>query len=337
MAFQKRMTGFALIQAFVTVGVLLVAAPDPGHAQQKSTFVNIGTAGIGGAYYPTGGYICNLLNRSRQQYGHNIRCTVESTSGAAANLKALHAGDLDVILTQSDTLIDAWEGTGNYKDTGPVKKSRYGFATHVDAFHVATLPNKGVSSFAGLKGKVVNTSNPGTGTEVAIYKAFEKYGVSAKQHFSQETKLTVREQAQALCDGKIDAFLYLTGLGAGTMQEAASTCNAIIVDWWDDAINGLVGDKRNGYLKMTFPVGVYPGQTKEVTSWGAVNMLILSETVPEEVGYFLTKAVFDNFEEFKKQAITYASITREWSAREGQAVPYHPGSLRYFKEVGLVK
>ena len=80
--------------------VLLVLGSAAEAAEKK--FVNIGTAGIGGGYYPTGGFICNMLNKSRSKYGHKIRCSVESTAGSVANLRSMHAGELDVAVAQAD-------------------------------------------------------------------------------------------------------------------------------------------------------------------------------------------------------------------------------------------
>ena len=53
-----------------------VAASDCGSAQQ---FISIGTGGVTGVYYPTGGAICRLVNKDRKTHG--IRCSAESTGG----------------------------------------------------------------------------------------------------------------------------------------------------------------------------------------------------------------------------------------------------------------
>lgn len=85
---------------------------------QERKFVNIGTAGIGGGYYPTGGFICNVLNKSRKSQDHNIRCTVESTGGSVANLRAIQAGELDVAIVQSDWQFHSYNGSSKFEDAG---------------------------------------------------------------------------------------------------------------------------------------------------------------------------------------------------------------------------
>ena len=67
--------GIAVLFGFV---VLMGASPTP--VQAETQFVTIGTGGVTGVYYPTGGAICRLVNKARKEHG--IRCSVESTGGS---------------------------------------------------------------------------------------------------------------------------------------------------------------------------------------------------------------------------------------------------------------
>ena len=79
-----------------------------GPAQAKTTFVTIGTGGITGVYYPTGGAIAKMVNAKRKEYG--IRATVESTGGSVFNINAVLSGDLDFGICQSDRQYQAVHG-----------------------------------------------------------------------------------------------------------------------------------------------------------------------------------------------------------------------------------
>ncbi|MCP5107806.1 MAG: C4-dicarboxylate ABC transporter substrate-binding protein, partial [bacterium] len=59
----------------------------------RTTFVTIGTGGITGVYYPTGGAIAKMVNLKKKEYG--IRATVESTGGSVFNINAVLSGDLE--------------------------------------------------------------------------------------------------------------------------------------------------------------------------------------------------------------------------------------------------
>ena len=63
-------------------------------------FVTIGTGGVTGVYYPTGGAICRLVNEGRKKHG--VRCSVESTGGSVCNINTIRGGELDMGVAQSD-------------------------------------------------------------------------------------------------------------------------------------------------------------------------------------------------------------------------------------------
>jgi TRAP transporter TAXI family solute receptor len=305
-------------------------------ASAQSTYVNIGTAGIGGGYYPTGGYICNLVNKTRESYGHNIRCTVESTAGSVANLRSIAAGETEVAIVQADWQKHAYDGTSVFKEIGPQKELRYVMGLHSDVIHIVASKKSGIKGWDDLKGKTVNTGNVGSGTEATIYTAMDAYGLKPAEFFGQETKLTSREQASALCDGKIDAFIYPTGVTAASITEATNTCDVTIANWWDSTIEGLL-EKYSYYVPITIPAGVYRGVDSEAKSWGMPATLVSTTRMSEDAIYNMVKAVLENFEDFKKQSTLYLALQREDLATGGRSVPMHPGAEKAYKEAGLLK
>jgi TRAP transporter TAXI family solute receptor len=124
----------AAIAAAVTIG-LSATGTSPAQAQQK--FVTIGTGGVTGVYYPTGGAICRLVNKGRKEHG--IRCSVESTGGSVYNINTIRAGELDMGVAQSDWQYHAYNGTSKFKDAGPFKDLRAVFSVHPEPFTVVAL------------------------------------------------------------------------------------------------------------------------------------------------------------------------------------------------------
>ena len=306
-------------------------------AEKKDTaFVNIGTAGIGGSYYPTGGYICNVLNMSREKYGHKIRCSVESTGGSVANIRALKSGDMSVGIVMSAYALQSYNGTGVFEKEGANKKLRYLFGIVEEPVHIVARKDANIKSFADLKGKVVNSGAVGSGTELMVYDMLKRYGTSAKEFFKQDAKLSTREQASALCDGKIQAFCWVTAVGAGTIMEATNTCSTDLVPWDDAVVNKMLSEKPEA-AKMIIPANSYRGQEKDVVSWGTPGVVLASSDVPEDIIYYMVKGVFDDIETFKKQSPMYKNLTAKWAVTAGKTIPYHPGAERYFREVGLMK
>ncbi len=307
-----------------------------GAVAAERQYLNIGTAGIGGGYYPTGGFICNLVNKSRKKNGHNIRCTVESTGGSVANLRSIQSGELDVGIAQADWQYHSMNGTSKFEKDGANKDLRFLFSLHMDVSQLVAKQSIHAKSFKDLKGKVVNIGNVGSGQEASFKFALGQYGLTPDEFFSKATQLTSKEQSSALCDGKIDAFFYTTGIGSSTITEAANSCDVSILNWDDDVIKKMIKDYPY-YGIAVIPANSYKGQTEKVTTWGMPATIVASADTDDEVVYQLVKSVFDNFEDLKKQSSMYIGLTREGSVKNGQSAPYHPGALRYFKEVGLIK
>jgi TRAP transporter TAXI family solute receptor len=70
-------------------------------AANADSFITIGTGGVTGVYYPTGGAICRLVNKGRKQ--HHVRCSVESTGGSIYNLNTIRAGELDMTMAPASS------------------------------------------------------------------------------------------------------------------------------------------------------------------------------------------------------------------------------------------
>ena len=211
--------------ATVAAGMLSIGAAVPVQAQGK--FITIGTGGVTGVYYPTGGAICRLVNRGRKEHG--IRCSVESTGGSVYNLNTIRAGELDMGVAQSDWQFHAYNGTSKFEDQGANKELRAVFSVHPEPFTVVARADSGITTFDDLKGKRVNIGNPGSGQRGTMDVVLNAMGWSTGD-FALASELKSSEQAQALCDNKIDAMIFTVGHPSGSIKEATTSCDAVLVD-----------------------------------------------------------------------------------------------------------
>jgi TRAP transporter TAXI family solute receptor len=322
-----------LIGAMVLVfGIVLLlgVASTPVQAEQK--FVTIGTGGVTGVYYPTGGAICRLVNKTRDQHG--IRCSVESTGGSVYNLNAIRAGELDMGVAQSDWQYHAYNGTSTFADQGPDKDLRAVFSVHPEPFTLVVRADSGIKSFADLKGKRVNIGNPGSGQRGTMEQVMAAMGWTVKD-LKLASELKADEHSKALCDNKIDAFVYTVGHPSGNIQEAASSCDSMLVDVSGPVIDKLV--KENAYYRYAvLPAGMYRGTDVEVKTFGVGATFVSSAKVPEEIIYNVVKAVFENFDEFKKLHPAFEILKKEEMIKDGLSAPLHDGAVKYYKEAGLM-
>jgi TRAP transporter TAXI family solute receptor len=320
----------SLLGAALAAAGLLAALP-AAQAQQK--FVTIGTGGVTGVYYPAGGAICRLVNKDRAKHG--IRCSVESTGGSVFNVNTIRAGELDLGVAQSDVQFHATKGSGAFQKDGAFRELRAVFALHPEPVTVVGRKELNAKSFADFKGKRFNVGNPGSGTRATAEELLAAMGWKMSD-FSLASELKADEHGPALCDGKIDGFLYLVGHPSANIQDPTTVCGAKLVNVTGPAVDKLV--KQNPYYAhATIPAGMYPGNDQDVRTYGVVASVVSSSKVPANTVYAVVKAVFDNFDEFKKLHPAFGNLKPENMVKDGLSAPLHDGAVKYYKEKGWVK
>jgi TRAP transporter TAXI family solute receptor len=322
-----------LIGIAVLFGFVMLMGATPAPVKAETQFVTIGTGGVTGVYYPTGGAICRLVNKTRKEHG--IRCTVESTGGSVYNLNTIRAGELDMGVAQSDWQYHAWHGTSkNFKDQGPDKDLRAVFSVHPEPFTVVARKDSGIKNFQDLKGKRVNIGNPGSGQRGTMEVVMEALGWT-KKDFKLASELKSAEQAGALCDNKVDAIVFTVGHPNGNIKEATTSCDSVLVNVAGPEIDKLVKD-NDYYRTATVPGGMYRGNPNDTKTFGVGATFVSSAKVPDEVIYNVVKSVFENFDQFKKLHPAFVVLKKEEMIKDGLTAPLHDGAVKYYKEAGLM-
>jgi TRAP transporter TAXI family solute receptor len=318
-----------MLSLALAVGFTTVIVPD---AQAQNRFVTIGTGGVTGVYYPTGGAICRLVNKTRKEHG--IRCSVESTGGSVYNLNTIAAGELDMGVAQSDWQYHAYNGTSKFKEKGPNKDLRAVFSVHPEPFTVVARADSSIKDFKELKGKRVNIGNPGSGQRGTMEVVMGAFGWT-KKDFKLASELKSAEQSKALCDNKIDAMVFTVGHPSGSIKEASTSCDSVLVNVTGPEIDKLVDDNAY-YRKATIPGGMYRGTDDDTNTFGVGATFVTSAKVPDDVIYNVVKAVFENFDQFKKLHPAFSVLKKEEMIKDGLSAPLHDGAVKYYKEAGLM-
>ena len=303
----------------------------PAVAQQK--FMTVGTGGVTGVYYAAGGAICRLVNKDRAKHG--IRCSVESTGGSVFNVNTIKAGELDLGFAQSDVQYNASKGLTQFKEGGAHADLRAVFSVHPEPFTVLVRKEANIKTFADLKGKRFNVGNPGSGTRASLEELLGAIGWKLGD-FSLASELKADEHGSALCDGKIDGFFYGVGHPSANIQDPTTSCGAKLVSITGPLVDKLVADKPY-YAKAVIPGGLYPNNAEGAQTYGVLATVVASSKAPAESVYQVVKAVFDNFDEFKKLHPALANLKPENMVKDGLSAPLHEGAARYYKEKGWIK
>jgi TRAP transporter TAXI family solute receptor len=306
-------------------------APSAAVAQQK--FITIGTGGVTGVYYAAGGAICRLVNKDRAKHG--IRCSVESTGASVFNTNTIRAGELDMGFSQSDVQYNAVKGNAPFKDAGPWPEQRAVFSLHAEPITVVARKEANIKTFADFKGKRFNIGNPGSGTRASMEELLVAMNWKLTD-FSLASELKADEHGPALCDGKIDGFLFAVGHPSANIQDPTTACGAKLVALTGPAVDKLVAEKPF-YAKAVIPAGLYPNNAAATPTYGVMATLVASSKTPPDMVYTVVKQVFDNFDEFKRLHPALANLTPEAMIKNGLSAPLHEGAVRYYKEKGWMK
>ena len=298
----------------------------------KQTFVTIGTGGVTGVYYPTGGAICRLVNKKRKEHG--IRCSTESTGGSVFNLNTIRAGDLDMGVAQSDWQYHAYHGSSKFKDKGANRELRAIFSVHPEPFTVVARADSGIRNFGDLKGKRVNVGNPGSGQRGTMEVLMEASGWKMSD-FELASELKSSEQSMALCDNKIDAMVFTVGHPSGSITEATTSCDSVLVNVTGSAVDMLVAE-NDFYRTATIPGGMYNGNPNDIKTFGVGATFVTSTRTPANVIYQVVKAVFENFDTFRKYHPAFRILDKRQMIKDGLSAPLHAGAVKYYKEAGLM-
>ena len=313
--------------------LVLLTTVSRGFAEQPTTHISIATANETGVYFPAGGAICRLTNKQRRVNG--FRCYVESTEGSPYNLRALREGYVDFAVVQSDWQYHAFHGSSIFANAGPHKELRSVFALHPEAFTVVASSTSGIESFADIRGKRVNVGSKGSGQRGTLEVLLKAYGWSLND-FSTASEIKAAEQPRALCSGEIDVMLYIVGHPSGAVKEVTTLCNSRLLEVKGPVIEQLVG-KNSYYRRAVIPAGTYRNNPETVETFGVGATLVTLDGVPADIVYAVVKAVFENFDQFRKLHPALASLQKDQMISDSLTAPLHAGAKRYYLQEGLLQ
>lgn len=318
------------ILASLAAALLVYFAPG---AQAQENIITIGTGSVTGVYYPAGGAICRLINRGRKDHGY--RCFVESTGGSIYNIRALRDGEISFGIVQSDWQYNAYRGEGTFSDGPAFRDLRSVFSLHSEMFTVAVRKNSGIKKFTDLRGKRVNIGDPGSGMRDIMQALMERHHWT-KNSFAEASELKPADATRELCEGKLDAIVFAAGHPNGLIQEITSNCGARLIPVEGPQVDKLIAENPF-YARTAIPGGMYQGNPQNTATFGVKATLVTTADTDDEAVYQLTKAVFDNFDSFKTLHFVFATLDKERMVSTGLIAPIHPGAMRYYHEIGLLK
>lgn len=306
-------------------------------ARDASHFI-IGTGSVEGVYFPIAGIICRLLNRHKSE--HNVRCSVESTGGSIYNLKELRKGNFDIVVAQSDWQYHAYHGTSAFEKEGANKELRTVFALEADPLALVVRQDSDITDFDSLYQQRVSFGYERS-LQYRIISPLLKAKGWSKESFSALLQMSDNKQAVSLCDGSIDAALFLTSSLEDRLQGLDENCKLRLVPINSDEVNTVVAQQP--YLrKADINSQYYFAETENddasnVTSYGLGATFVTMHSASPKAVYHVTKEIVENFNDFQSLHHSLQTLALQDLSSAGITAPLHPGAIRYFKEARLLK
>ena len=311
----------------VMITVLLVAAC----SQDKTQSISIGTGALGGGYQKAGHAITRAVNKNPEAHEFQLR---EITSpGSVANIDAIVAGDLEFGIAQADHQFQAVNGIAEWSTKGPQTDLRAVFSLYSESVTLVAGGDSGINSVADLKGRRVDIGLLGSGTRQNAIDALEAAGIDWKEDIEAREEM-LDDRLAMLMHGELDAFFYTIGHPSTDIRFATySVRGARFIPLAN--IEELVSTNPY-YSRAMIPIALYPraDNKQDVATIGVKATFLTSATVPEDIVYAVTKAVFGDLEALGEFDSVLKTLDTD-SMLEGLTAPIHPGALRYYDEIGL--
>jgi TRAP transporter TAXI family solute receptor len=293
----------------------------PTTAQPRT--LTLGTAQVGGTYFIYGGVVASLLSEKL-----GIHVSTQQTQGPNQNIILIDAGRIDLGMTTLGVALQAWTGRGPWTRGKTFTGIRALFPMYDTPFHFVTTAKSTVRSVADLHGKTVGVgpkaSTPGTYYPLIL----QALGISATIRNGSAS-----DMAGQLGDGLIDAFAFAAGLPVAAFSELEAQRPVRFFTFTDAQIAALkkampeLGD-------AVVPRGTYRTLSEDHRTVGLYNFFIGREDLPEDLAYRITRTVLENNAALVKgHSAARETVLRNWS--KNTFLPFHPGSVRYYREKGI--
>lgn len=324
------------------LGTLLVAVLGIGTASAQQ--IVIGTGGTGGVYFYYGTQVAQIISTNTK-----LNATAIQTAASVDNNLLLRdktnskRGMYYCELTLPDTALVAYNGT-HEKFVGKPAPVRLLFVMYPNVLQIVTTADSGITQLSDLAGKRVSTGAPSSGTEYSSLGLLKAAGVKTDS-FSKWARLGAGESADELSNGTLDAYFWWGGIPTGSVSELSTTLQrkgkkiallslepeGKVIQAFDKEFPGLGNP-------ITIPAKVY-GTAADIGTFGFWNQFACPASLPDDAAYAMTKAVFEHADELRKSIAAAKDTTVENNVRfiKNSAIPFHDGSLRYFKEIGAIK
>ncbi|RJQ49421.1 MAG: TAXI family TRAP transporter solute-binding subunit [Desulfobacteraceae bacterium] len=298
----------------------------PAWAQQKVD-LKLMTGPMGGSWYPLGGAISDAMQKAIP--GVTLAVT---PGGGVANMEGVQFGKCELGFSNSSSGVDGILGRPPFKEK--LTEVRQMANLYPQYFQMVVLEDSGIKSVADLKGKSIAPGPKGQTGEFAARQVLEIYGLSYKD-MSKVHHVSYNDSVSLMKDGHCDGWLLCTTTPASSILDLATNRKIRLLSLPEEKIAAM--RKLNaGYIQRMIPKGTYPGVDYDVQGFGFFTHLVVSAKLPDDLVFKMTKVMVDNLPRFENIVKDMKGLTAKDLALD-IGIPFHPGAMKYYKEIGAIK
>ncbi|MGM0986430.1 MAG: TAXI family TRAP transporter solute-binding subunit [Pseudomonadota bacterium] len=303
------------------IAIGLSTLPNLASAQQLS----IATGGTGGAYYPLGGGLAELIG----EHVDEANAVAEVTGASVENMGLVWRGDSDIAFALADTVHQAYSGTGDFEGR-QLENIRALASVYPNAVQIVTLADSGIEPLSDLEGKTISVGAPGSGTELNARAVLEANGITYDD--IDPRRLNFNETADAIRDGDIAAGFWSVGPPTSSIMNLATTRDIRLIGLSDEEIANAQ-EAEPVFAAYELQADLYEGVDEAVPTLGIPNVLAVSSEMDEELAYQITRTLFEHTDKLIDVHPAANDTTVAFST-ESTPIAFHPGALRYYEEIG---
>ena len=293
-------------------------------------FLTLASGSPGGAYYPLGGGMSVIIQKTVEGF----RCAAESTGASVENSRLVGNGDSDMGMVMGSVAFKAVQGEKPFEKKFDLVSL---FQMYPAPEHIVTTAQSGIKQIADLKGKKVSIDVPGSGCSTMAKAILEEAGFNLEKDLTI-ANLSQTESVQALKDGIVDAVFFNFAYPGSAVMDLAATRDIVLVPV-DQKLADKVIKKYPYYVKIVIPGKAYTKVDYDVLYLGDSNVMIANKKMKNDVAYKVVKAIYSNVKEGKYALINIHPVAAQLTPQNAvnSPLPLHPGAAKYFKEVGALK
>ena len=315
----RKVLGLLLVMLLVCTFAFANGKQEGGRA----SFLTMGTGSPGGVYYPLGGGMAVVIEKTVE----GIRCAAESTGASVENSRLVGSGDTDMGMVMGSIAYKAANGLEPFEKKYPLKAL---FQMYPAPEHIVTTAQSGIKTFGDLKGKKVAIDVPGSGCYAMAQAMLVEYGFDLEKDI-ELASLTQSESVQALKDGIVDACFFNFASPASAVMDLSATRDIVLVSVEEDFVESLI-QKYPYYVSVTIPAGTYPDVDYDVLCLGDSNVMVCNSDMPDELAFNIVKAIYENVDDGKYALVNIHPIAEQFTVENAVNSPLelHHGALKYF-------